>query len=403
MNSSVAKLGFKLFLILFLSVSSGRALANNFSFEFYSGTFNFELDPGSEIDFSNPLSATAVQNFYHQLNESKYQSILTSLLAYKEKHQLNDWIYYQLIRKTAQQISPKAENYHRYTLYKWFLLSKSGYDARLSIGNNLIIFYVRNDENINDIPFFSIEGYKYMCLNYHDYGKIDFEKDKVYPVNVDIPEARNSFSYKVTRMPDFKPESYNEKEIQFSYRSKPYHFQVKLNPEVENIFKNYPGVDFESYFNIPLSHETYHSLIPILKKNIEGMNQKKGVDYLMRFTRYAFLYQTDENNFGKEKRLSPEQTLFSKYSDCDDRAALFFYLVKEIYNLPMIALLYPTHISMAVQFDKAQGRSIIYKGQKYSVCEPTPQNRDLRIGQIASDLEGLNYEVVYQYNPSEGK
>lgn len=403
MNSSVAKLGFKLFLILFLSVSSGRALANNFSFEFYSGTFNFELDPGSEIDFSDPLSATAVQNFYHQLNESKYQSILTSLLAYKEKHQLNDWIYYQLIRKTAQQISPKAENYHRYTLYKWFLLSKSGYDARLSIGNNLIIFYVRNDENINDIPFFSIEGYKYMCLNYHDYGKIDFEKDKVYPVNVDIPEARNSFSYKVTRMPDFKPESYNEKEIQFSYRSKPYHFQVKLNPEVENIFKNYPGVDFESYFNIPLSHETYHSLIPILKKNIEGMNQKKGVDYLMRFTRYAFLYQTDENNFGKEKRLSPEQTLFSKYSDCDDRAALFFYLVKEIYNLPMIALLYPTHISMAVQFNKAQGRSIIYKGQKYSVCEPTPQNRDLRIGQIASDLEGLNYEVVYQYNPSEGK
>jgi len=403
LNSSAAKLSLKLLLILFLSVSSGRALANNFSFEFYSGTFNFELDPGSEIDFSGPLSASAIQNFYQKLNNSNYQSILSSLLAYKEKHQLNDWIYYQLIRKTAQQISPKAENYQRYTLYKWFLLSKSGYDARLSIGNNRIIFYVKNDEKINDIPFFSIEGNKYMCLNYHDYGKIDFEKDKVYPVNVTIPEARNSFSYKVTRMPDFKPESYNEKEIQFSYRSRPYHFQVKLNPEVENIFKNYPGVDFESYFNIPLSHETYHSLIPILKKNIDGMSQKKGVDYLMRFTRYAFLYQTDENNFGKEKRLSPEQTLFSKYSDCDDRAALFFYLVKEIYNLPMIALLYPTHISMAVQFDKAQGKSIIYKGQKYSVCEPTPQNRDLRIGQISADLEGLNYEVVYQYNPSSGK
>lgn len=403
MISSAAKLSYKLFLILFLSVSSGKALATNFSFEFYSGTFNFELDPGSDIDFSDPLSAAAIQNFYQKLNQSNYQSVLTSLLAYKEKHQLNDWIYYQLIRKTAQQISPKAENYHRYTLYKWFLLSKSGYDSRVSIGNNVIIFYVKNDENINDIPFFSIEGYKYMCLNYHDYGKIDFEKDKVFPVKVDIPEAKNSFSYKVTRMPDFKPESYNEKDIQFSYRSKPYHFQVKLNPEVENIFKNYPGVDFESYFNIPLSHETYHSLIPMLRKNILGMNQKKGVDYLMRFTRYAFLYQTDENNFGKEKRLSPEQTLFSKYSDCDDRAALFFYLVKEIYNLPMIALLYPTHISMAVQFDKAQGKSIIYKDQKYSVCEPTPQNKDLRIGQIAADLEGINYEVVYQYNPSEIK
>ena len=403
MNSSLAKIFCTLALLILFGVSSAKAVQDNFSFEFYDGTFNFELDPSSNIDFSDPLSAIAIQNFYGKLDQSKYQTVLSSLLAYKEKHHLNDWIYYQLIRKTAQQISPKAENYQRYTLYKWFLLSKSGYDARLSIGNDRIIFYVRNDEDINDIPFFKIDGNKYMCLNYHDYGKIDFEKDKVYPVKLDVQEAINAFSYKVTRMPDFKPESYDERVIQFNYRSKPNHFQVKLNPEVENIFKNYPGVDFESYFNIPLSHETYHSLIPILKKNISGMNQKKGVDYLMRFTRYAFLYQTDENNFGKEKRLSPEQTLFSKYSDCDDRAALFFYLVKEIYNLPMIALLYPTHISMAVQFDKVQGKSIIYKGQKYLVCEPTPQEKDLRIGQIASNLEGMNYEVVYQYNPSGRK
>jgi hypothetical protein len=130
------------------------------------------------------------------------------------------------------------------------------------------------------------------------------------------------------------------------------------------------------------------------------MNQKKGVDYLMRFTRYAFLYETDEQNFGKEKRLSPEETLFEKYSDCDDRAALFFYLVKEIYNLPMIAILYPTHITMAVQFDKPVGSPIIYKGKIYSLCEPTPQSQNLAIGQVSDKLKGKPYEVVYQYIPS---
>ncbi|HEX8376173.1 MAG TPA: hypothetical protein VF602_00035, partial [Pedobacter sp.] len=107
----------------------------------------------------------------------------------------------------------------------------------------------------------------------------------------------------------------------------------------------------------------------------------------------------DERNFGKEKRLTPEQTLFSKYSDCDDRAALFFYLVKEIYNLPMIALLYPTHITMAVQFDKPAGKPIIYNGKKYYVCEPTPQMQDLKIGQMAEKYRNLNYEVVYAYEP----
>ena len=394
------KLLYKSVLILFLSVSSGPLFAQNFSFEFYDGTFNFELDKSSNIAIPEELSQQTVTDFYHKMESSNYKPLLDKLVDYKEKHKLNDWIYYQLIRKTAQQISPKADNYHRYTLYKWFLLAKSGYDARLGVGADRLIFYVRNDENIDDIPFFMEDGHKYMCLNYHDYGAIDFAKDKITPVNIQLPEAKTAFSYKVIRLPDFKPETYTKKDINFNYGHRSYHFQVKINPAVEGIFANYPGVDFETYFNIPLSGETYRSLIPTLKKNVNSMSQKKGVDYLMRFTRYAFLYQSDDDNFGKEKRLSPEQTLISKYSDCDDRAALFFYLVKEIYDLPMIALLYPTHITMAVQFDKPVGSSIIYKGEKYAVCESTPQPEDLKVGQIASNLKKAPYNVVYQYHPS---
>jgi hypothetical protein len=270
----------------------------------------------------------------------------------------------------------------------------------VGIGNEKLIFYVRNNENINDIPFFIEDGHKYMCLNIHDYGYPDLTKEPIAPLKIALPGSGNSFSYKVTRMPDFKPDTYTQKDIKFEYDQKSYHIQVKLNPAVESIFTNYPGVDFESYFNIPLSKETYGSLIPMLKKNVSEMSQKKGVDYLMRFTRYAFLYESDDDNFGREKRLSPEQTLLSNYSDCDDRAALFFYLVREIYDLPMIALLYPTHISMAVQFDKPLNSFITYKGQKYSVCEATPQAEDLRIGQISANLRKVPYSVVYQYHPT---
>jgi hypothetical protein len=158
--------------------------------------------------------------------------------------------------------------------------------------------------------------------------------------------------------------------------------------------------DFSTYFNIPLSNETYGSLIPELKKNIEGMPQQKGIDYLMRFTRDAFVYETDQQNFGKEKRLSPEQTLLYDRSDCDDRAGLFFYLVKEIYNLPMIAMLYPTHITIAVQFDTPVGKPVLYNGKSYSVCDPTPQQNDLAIGEVSRRMKHSNYEVVYEYTPT---
>lgn len=130
------------------------------------------------------------------------------------------------------------------------------------------------------------------------------------------------------------------------------------------------------------------------------MNTRHGVDYLMRFTRYAFLFENDSKSFGSEKRLSPEQTLLYEQSDCEDRVALFFCLVKEIYNLPMIVLSYPDHVTIAVQFDKPIGRAFTYNGKRYSVCEPTSQKQDLLIGQLLPNLRESPFEVVYAYTPS---
>jgi hypothetical protein len=387
-------------LVLITLLINSNLKAQQFAVDFYEQTFNFTADETLNIKFDGNLNKGAVLSFYNEISKSNHQSLINSLLKYKDDYKLNDWLYYQLIRKTAQQLSPKNINYNRYTLYKWFLMVKSGYDAKLAIGNNQLIFYVFNDEDISDIPSFTVENKKYMCLNYHDFGKL-FNRENVYiPVKISIPEAKQSFSYKVTRLPDFKPENYSEKQIEFSYKQKPYHFKIKVSDEIESIFANYPVVDFETYFNIPLSRETYQSFIPKLKENLKKMNTKNGVDYLMRFTRYAFLYEDDEANFGKEKRLSPEQTLLTKASDCDDRAALFFYLVKEIYNLPMIAILYPTHLTMAVEFEKPVGDVVHYQGKSYSVCEPTPQKQKLKIGQLSTEFKNTPYQIVYAYAPS---
>lgn len=398
-------MGKSLRFIVFIITLSASALPLNaqtkghyVSFELYNDVFRFFVDSGVFVSTPVELSESFIMTSYNKLQNENYTPIVDSLITYKENQQLNDWLYYQLIRKTAEQIAPKKVNYELYTFYKWFLMVKSGYDARLTIADNRIIFYVYNNEDISDIPFLMYKNKKYMCLNYHDYNNPDLNESPPTDM-ISIPEASNAFSYKVTRMPDFKPSDYRDKKIEFNYKHKVYHFNVKVNPDVDAIFTNYPGVDFESYFNIPLTSQTYSSLIPLLKKNVHGMAEKKGVDYLMKFTRYAFLYENDEDNFGKEKRLSPEETLFSKYSDCDDRVALFFYLVKEIYNLPMIAMLYPTHITMAVQFKKPVGTPIMYNGKMYSFCEPTPQQQDLNIGQMSTKFKAMDYKVVYSYNP----
>lgn len=393
-----------LFLLIFFCFGAIQTDASRkkIGFEFYGDSLKFNIDSFEKIHFDpNNVSEDAIITFYEKVYTLHYRPLVNHLLYYKAKNNLDDWFYYQLIRKTAQQLCPKQQNFELYTLYKWFLLTQSGYDAQLAICDNKLLFYVRSDDNIYDIPFYKKEGKQYVCINYHDYGsKIDFNHLSFFSVNIHIPEAQKSFSYRVTKMPDFEDSHYAEKDLQFHYDNKNYTFKVLVNPEVQNIFVNYPVVDYEAYFNIPMSNRTYNSLIPELKNAVKNMSQKKGVDYLMRFSRDAFAYQNDQANFGKEKRLSPEQTLLYSNSDCDDRAALFFALVKEIYDLPMIVLLYPKHVTIAVQFEKSSGKPIVYKDKKYYVCEPTPQSKDLSIGEIDPKLRHTPYEIAYEYNPT---
>ncbi|GHE23448.1 hypothetical protein [Sphingobacterium griseoflavum] len=351
------------------------------------------------MPFSADVKTTAINAFYQEMSLSNYQPTVNALQAFKKQQDLNDWFYYQLIRKLAQSQISKFENYNQYTLLKWFYLIKSGYDARLATRDNQLILYVRSEDDISDLPYFRLDNSSYICLNYHDYGT-SFKIDVPY-ILADIYDSslKKNFSYRVTKLPSLKSENYRRKDVAFTYRGKVYNFKLRINEEINDIFNNYPIVDYSSYFNIPISTETYDSLIPALRNYTKRMKVEKGIDYLMRFTRYSFMYEDDRILYGKEKRLSPEQTLINEASDCDDRAALFFYLVKEIYNLPMIAIRYPTHVTVAVQFDKTIGKGILYKGEYYTICEPTPQETDLNLGEVSARHAAEHYEIVYHYSP----
>lgn len=379
-----------------------EADSNKVKVDFFGDTLLFEADPGIRIPFPDKnLKKELIQSFYHDISNGHYQSLVDDLLQYKIKNHLNDWFYYQLVRRTAQQLAPKEVNYYRYTIYKWFLMVKSGFDAELTICEDELLFSIYSNDEVFGIPFYVRNNKQYVCLNIHDYVHAKADSKQMELVELDVPGAVQPFSYKVTQLPEFRNAKYTEKDLRFDYGDRTYSFALRLNPQIQQVFANYPALDAEAYFNIPMSKETYQSLVPLLRKNVKHMKVQKGVDYLMKFTRYAFLYEPDDVALGKEKHMGPEEMLLYEYSDCDDRAALFFYLVKEIYNLPMIALMYPTHINIGVQFDKPTGETIEYNGRLYSICEPTPQGVDLAVGQSAPQLKGAPYRVVYAYDPKQ--
>ena len=365
---------------------------------FYGDTIHIAVDSSMYVDYKKPIQENSIRDFYRKLDQSNIRWIVDSILAYKQNHDLDDWVFYHLIRATAEKLSPKAKNYERYTLYKWFFLVKTGYASLLSVTPDKMLLYIQSDEEVFEIPIRKHDGRQYVCLNYHDYGQIDFATTVFTEVNAGFEPSGKPFSYIIKKLPDFSSQRYLTKEIDFDYYQRDYKFKILVNPDVQKIFTNYPVLNYSYYFNMPMSRTTYSSLIPLLKKQLYKMDQRRGVDYLMHFTRYAFSYESDSAQFGKEKRLSAEQTLLYDYSDCEDRSAFFFYLVKEIYDLPMIVLSYPKHVTVAVNFGKKAGKNAIqYKGGYYYVCEPSSQSLDLQIGEMLPDLKKAPYQIVFEY------
>jgi hypothetical protein len=124
----------------------------------------------------------------------------------------------------------------------------------------------------------------------------------------------------ISSMPDFPEEKYINKTIEFTYKGVKAKHEIKIFPEVKDYFINYPVTDYRFQFNIPLSKVTYASLIPSLQLKLKEKTKEEGVEYIMFLVRNAFAYEADSSIYGREKRFSPEETLASDWSDCEDHA-----------------------------------------------------------------------------------
>lgn len=326
--------------------------------------------------------------------------ILQQMEAIRAELGLCDWLQYQLIRKVADRLAPKQADYYRYTTVKYHLLKAFGYDPMLVIGATRMLLYVRSPDPVYNLSYRMLDDRQFVCLNAHDYGFQPGTGGQVTAVLRETHPQTRDFRYAIDRMPEFPASAYQTIELQFEYARKKETLQIRVNPELKSIFANYPVTDYRNQFNIPVSRETAESLLGQLRERLKGIDLRHGIAYLQQFTREAFPFARDTDVFGREKRLSPEETLIYSNSDCEDRSALFFWLVREIYDRPMVVLSYEDHVTVAVDMGGHRGHSIRYNGKGYTICEPTPQRVNLPPGRIIPGIHDRPSEISYAYEPA---
>ncbi|HEY8934073.1 MAG TPA: hypothetical protein VIM65_02595 [Cyclobacteriaceae bacterium] len=340
---------------------------------------------------------TDIRSFYQLIKETSYSFAHEHFLREKDSLKLDDWFYYKLLGSYVDENFPNQDQNFK-ALFCWYILNKSGYDIRIENSYQDILLYAYSTEDVYTTQFRKSDK-TYICLNCNKPSKGMVNLSSVSLVN---PQAK-PFSFVINKIPNLP--SHRVEEFELGYRSelvqKLLLYKIQVNITILNFLEDYPNINMNILFDTPLSPEAYNSLVPQIKTYTEGKDKIYQAMFLLEFVRKAFLLGKDDdpNSFGREKWTTPEEALYYPYLDCEDRSAIFYSLVKEILDVPMIIVDYPEneHVNIGLSFEGIT-EGLIYKDRKYLVCETT--SKDEPFGQNKL-YQKWKYKVIGEYTPKK--
>ncbi len=335
------------------------------------GFFGFRLilDYDRKIKFDPPaiINPSTISSIWEKLSGTNYTNLVNQLQKYKTDMNLNDYGYYLMIQQFSKAIYPDSQNGE--DLLSWNLLTRSGYKSRIAYADNKVSLLIPSQYTLYSKNFMQSEGLNYYMMR--DIGT------NIYTYDKDYPDASNLIDFSF-ESPLNLTKNVKQKTYSFTFNDKPYSFNFYVNQNLIDFYKEYPQADLNVYFDAPVSGETKESIVDNFKPVIESMSETEAVGFLLKFVQTSFNYQTDQQQFLKEKFFFPEEVLYYPYSDCEDRSIFFAYLVKTLLNNKVIGIEYPGHVATAVHFNsEIEGDFVTYNGEKYIIADATFENAPL--------------------------
>lgn len=310
----------------------------------------------------NGLNENAIADAYEALCNSDYKPLLADCAQIRKDLRLNDWGVFTLVRQVADTYCGTA---NESIVMQQFLLNEMGYKARMArkATEDKMMLFVATDCSIYAHPYITLNGQNYYNLSGNN------EQCQFYMCQKDSPKAKNSVGMQLKEAPLFPGTV-----VSSTHQAKGSAARVTVDvpKALMDFYKDYPQCDYSVYFNAPVNAAMENRILSSLAPLVQGRNEADAANILINFVQTAFQYQTDGQQFGYEKPFFVEELFYYPYSDCEDRAMLFSYLVRKLLGLDVVLLDYPEHITTAVRFNgNVSGDYLMVNGRKYIVCDPT--------------------------------
>ena len=365
--------------------------------DFYGQEIDLTYDESIAKVYGTKYGEESFISFLKNKEESAYQGLVNQLKAIKQEMNLNDWMYFELMHNSIQHMLQSGNKYEK-TLFAYFLLSKSGYDSKITFMNHKIWVNVYTEDELYEISTILLENKNFVNLT-SAVDKNDNAQNQVYLLEYRIPGPKRAFSFDMEALPNISPQP-KDVSVGFDFKGQPIKLDITIDLNMIEILQNYPIFDEVSYLETPLSPTAIRSLKPQLERYMKDMNEETQLEFLASITRMAFNYKEDHQAFGKNKPMIAEELFFYDYSDCEDRCALFYNLNKLTLDLPLLVIALPDHLSIAVAMETPPTRAgnvITYQGREYYFCDPTGPFNAHHIGTLPKEYRGSRYEILSAY------
>ncbi len=335
------------------------------TFDFLGETETLYYDRKLRVNVGGRINKQRISDIWSSLSKADYEPLVEQLVAIKDRRGLNDWAFVLMVNEVAGGIN---NGRNTRSFIDWFLLIKAGYEARIAYNDTRLFLLLPSKQPLFAVPYFTFDGIRFYAVSFD--GR-DVKLGQVYTYDGRYPGATESLDMRLTS--DMVAGSQlTTRNMSFKFKGKQYTIKARYDNQRVDFMNTYPQMDLSMYFASTVATPSAESLRTQLAGYIEGMSQLEAVNFLLRFVQTSLEYKTDDEQFGKENYLFPEETLYYRYSDCEDRAVLFTWLVKTLLGLDVIALDYPGHVATAVLLDeKVKGDRVSYNGKSYTVADPT--------------------------------
>lgn len=363
--------------LLKMGVVTGQDVTINF----YGKKLYFKVDEKLRVKV-NGTKESDVSDYFKEIAKHRDESasLWQQIDSYVKSMGLNEWGYFCILRDLSENI---IEDVDSRVLFNFYMLRNEGdFKVRVARGkssNKLVLLAaIDNNKEVYSYTFFSLDESDGKQLKYYlVYGggsaqesiyTYDFsEQDKdMKQIGLDFNNTLNMGSCDLKRELEFAK---IDTKIELPYNSA--HIAY-LN--------DVPMTIFPIYFASPISIEAQQIFNAKLNEIKQQYSPVQFIDIMLNFVQTAFEYKTDEQQFGYEKYFYPEEVIAYPYSDCEDRSALFAWLVMSYTDAKVIGLQYEGHLATAVCFGDdtdVTGDMFSYRGKKYYVCDPTYINASI--------------------------